>query len=106
MRLTTLIMMLALLCLTVRCTLRHPAAKTYIANLTGPFNSEVKAYGNYDLNEVIWDEDKDQLKFAQKAIDDMEDYYHRSNFQRGPTYSLEYYRDSSLSTVLYVYFKQ
>lgn len=36
----------------------------------------------------------------------MESYYNKSNFQRGPTYSLEYYRDSSLSTVLYVYFKQ
>ena len=33
------------------------------------------------------------------------DYYNRSQFQRGPTYALEFYRDSSLRTVTYVLFK-
>lgn len=88
MHLVSRTIMFSLLCLVIGCTLRHPAVNIYKANLTGPFNSEVKAYGNFDLNEPIWDEDKDQLKLAQKAIDDMKTYYHPSNFQRGPTYSL------------------
>ena len=77
----------------------------YKANLTGPFNCEVKAFGNYDLKSVVWEEDKDELDQAQKAIDNMINHYHRSQFQRGPTYSLEYYRDSSINAVAYILYK-
>lgn len=55
--------------------------------------------------QPIWDEDRDELQQAQTAINNMINFYGRSQFQRGPTYSLEYYRDSSINTVAYIFYK-
>jgi hypothetical protein len=75
-------------------------------SVTGPFNSTVPTYGNYALNDsyyVAWTSDKER---TQSYINNMMDYYNRSQFPRGPEYSLEYYRDSTLSTILYVFYKK
>lgn len=55
--------------------------------------------------QPIWDEDRDELQQAQSAINNMINHYGRSQFQRGPTYFLEYYRDSSINTVAYIFYK-
>lgn len=47
-----------------------------------------------------------EIANAQTAINNMINYYHKSNFQRGPTYFLEYYKDSSLNAVVYILFQK
>ena len=84
-------------------------SKTFLTTFKGPFNGTINAYGNFDLNVKNetwgWSEDRDELTKAQSTLDSMMDHYNRSQFQKGATYSLEYYRDSSLRTVAYILYK-
>jgi hypothetical protein len=82
------------------------AIKIFKIELKGPFSCTVRAFGNYDLQKVIWNEDKDELSQAQNAINLMTTQFGTQNFPQGANYSLEYYRDSAINTVAYILYKQ
>ena len=80
-------------------------AKIYKFTFVGPLNNNIDAYGNFDIKQISWFEDKDEFDQVQPNLNKMFNYYNRSQFQNGSNYALEFYRDSSLRTITYVLFK-
>lgn len=78
----------------------------YYDSLLGPLNCSMSTYGNFAFNDSYYNNYIMEKANTQTLINNLFNYYNRSQFPRGPQYYLEYYRDSSLSTIAYIVYKK
>lgn len=98
---------LLLVCLLLPCLCVIDQTRIiYYDSLVGPFNSSLPTYGNFAFNNSYYNNHIREKMDTQTLVNNLFNYYNRSQFPRGPQYYLEYYRDSSLSTVAYVVHKK